>query len=356
MRYNARAALKAKKRRAPRRRRTLILLIILFVVLVGASVYVRRIYFENLKPVDTSVHQPQLVTIPQGASVDAIAAQLKKTGLIRSPWAFKLYVSSKEVRDALQAGTYSFDASQSVSQIVSQLTHGKIASNLVTILPGQRIDQIRSALLSYGFTQEDVDAAFNPVTYAGDPALVDKPAGVSLEGYLYPDSYQKTAGTTAQHIVRASLGEMQAHLTPGMRAAFATQGLSTYQAIILASMVGQEVSRPEDRAQVAQVFISRLHANMPLGSDPTAYYGVHLAGQPASLAYDSPYNTALHTGLPPTPISNVNASDLNAVAHPANTTWLYFVTGDDGTTHFSHTLDEHKAATAQYCHKLCAAQ
>jgi UPF0755 protein len=104
---------------------------------------------------------------------------------------------------------------------------------------------------------------------------------------------------------------------------------------------------------VAQVFISRLRAGMPLGSDVTAYYGALLAGKKASGAYDSPFNTLLHTGLPPTPISNVSERSLQAVAHPADTDWLYFVTGDDGVTHFTRTLAEHDAAAAQYCHKLC---
>jgi len=93
---------------------------------------------------------------------------------------------------------------------------------------------------------------------------------------------------------------------------------------------------------------------MSLGSDVTARYGSILAGREPSLTYDSPYNTLLHKGLPPTPISNVSASSLNAVAYPANTDWLFFVAGDDGVTHFSKTLDEHEALAKQYCHKLCS--
>ncbi len=94
---------------------------------------------------------------------------------------------------------------------------------------------------------------------------------------------------------------------------------------------------------------------IPLGSDVTAYYGARINGQPPSTSYDSPYNTLLHKGLPPGPISNVSDSSLSAVAHPANTDWLYFVSGDNGNTYFSKTLEEHQALTAQYCHKLCSA-
>src|SRR6185437_15214148 len=130
--------------------------------------------------------------------------------------------------------------------------------------------------------------------YAGNPALVDKPAGASLEGYLYPDSFQKSSSTDVQSIIKESLNEMSQQLTPNLRAAFAAEGLSTYQGIILASIIGQEVSNPSDQTQAAQVFLSRLHQNADLGSDVTAFYGAILAGQSPSVSYDSPYNTRLH--------------------------------------------------------------
>lgn len=338
------------KRRWPRR--LLMIAIVGITLIVTITLVVRHVYTDGLKPVSTS-QKTQLITIKQGTSVTDIADLLKKEGLIRSSWAFKLYVSSKDVRDELQAGTYGLEPSQSVSEIVAQLTHGKVATNLVTILPGQRIDQIRNTLINDGFTTAEVDKALDPAQYADNPALVDKPAGASLEGYLYPDSFQKTANTSAQSIINRSLSEMNSKLTPDLRSAFAVQGLSAYQGLTMASIVEQEVSKPADRAQAAQVFLKRLHTDMLLGSDVTAYYGAIKDGQKPTTSYDTPYNTLLHKGLPPTPISNVSNSSLQAVAHPADTDWLYFVTGDDGVTHFSHTLEEHEALTQQYCHKLC---
>jgi UPF0755 protein len=121
----------------------------------------------------------------------------------------------------------------------------------------------------------------------------------------------------------------------------------------LASIITQEVNKPAEQAQAAQVFLTRIKMGVMLGSDPTAKYGSIIAGRSPSLTYDSPYNTALHTGLPPGPISTVTLSALNATTHPAATDWLYFVAGDDGTTYFSKTLDEHQALTDKYCHKLC---
>jgi len=347
MRYSARPP----KRHWPKRLIVAASLCLLAVIV--ATGIVRHIYFQDLKPVNSASQEVKLITIPSGSSADAIGKQLQSARLIRSAWAFKLYISSKNVRDQLEAGTYAFEQSQSVAEIVAQLTHGKVATDLVTILPAQRLNQIRATLLNYGFKSADVDAALNPASYPNNPALVDKPSSASLEGYLYPDSYQKIVGTRPQEIISEALKALHTKLTPDIRAAFAHEGLSTYQGITLASIVEQEVSTQTDRAQAAQVFLTRLSRGMPLGSDVTAYYGAILAGQRPSVTYDSPYNTLLHTGLPPTPISNVNASSLQAVAHPAATDYLYFVTGDDGVTHFSHTLEEHQAATAQYCHKLC---
>ncbi len=346
MKYTSQPA----KRRWPRR--IVILLLVGIVLIGGATAGVRYVYNKNLGPLSSNP-EVQIITVDQGASVDEIATKLQQEKVIRSSWAFRLYVSSKEVGKDLKAGSYELAASQSVPEIVSQLTRGKVATNLVTLLPGRRLDQLRTTLVRDGFSEADVDKALDPQRYANNPALVDKPASVSLEGYLYPDSYQKTAATDPQTIVLAALDQMNTYLTPDLRSAFARQGLSTYEAIILASIVEKEVPRQQDREQVAQVFLKRLRIGMKLESDATASYGAILAGQKPSSAYDSAYNTYTHTGLTPTPISNVTISSLKAVANPASTDWLYFVSGDDGTTHFSKTLAEHESNVAQYCTKLC---
>lgn len=181
------------------------------------------------------------------------------------------------------------------------------------------------------------------------------PAGTTtLEGLLWPDSFDKTTTTPLTQIITESLNEMSKHLTPSVQASFAAEGLTTYQGLILTSIVNQEVSQPTVQAQVAQVFLSRLKANMALESDVTANYGAIAAGQSPSLSYDSPYNTLIHTGLPPTPISSISAGALAATTHPAATSWVYFVTGDNGVTYFSTTLQQQQDNTAQYCHKLCS--
>jgi len=339
--------------RSRRLRRVFGVAVVLLIIVGAAAVVVRHVYNNNLKPVSSS-NKVTMFTISSGESSTVISSSLQKAGLIRSSTTFEWYVSSKNVRSELQAGTYALRPSMSLPDIVNLFVKGQIAANLVTILPGQRLDQIRATFIQAGFSAADVDAALTASNYAGNPALVDNPSTANLEGFLYPDSFQKNENTKPQIIIQESLNEMAQHLTPSIRAAFAREGLSVYQGVTLASIVEQEVSKDSDRAQAAQVFLTRLHSDMPLGSDVTAFYGAFKAGQKPSTTYDSPYNTLLHKGLPPGPISNVSESSLNAVAHPANTHWLYFVTGDNGNTYFSKTLAQHQAYTQQYCHKLCS--
>ncbi|MGH7195823.1 MAG: endolytic transglycosylase MltG [Candidatus Saccharimonadales bacterium] len=341
----------------PRRRRVkkfLIGLAIIIVLLIIAIVIIWRVYEHNLRPV-SAISQAKVITIKPGTSINQIGGLLQTNGLVRSGWAFEWYVREHQDRSKLQAGTYSLSPSRGVKGIVAILTKGKIASKLVTIIPGDRLDQIRSTLINSGFSPSDVDNALKPSQYSNLPALAYKPKSASLAGFLYPDSFAKISTTKPSAIVRESLTEMGKHLTPKLQAAFSQEGLSTYQGIILASIVMQEVSKPGDQAQAAQVFLSRLKANIPLGSVVTARYGAIIAGQTPSVKYDSPYNTLLHKGLPPTPISNVNEAALQAAAHPAATHWLYFVSGDNGKTYFSKTLQQHKSNVANYCHKKCAA-
>lgn len=334
----------------------LVILALLLTGLASTAVAVRQRYVSNLRPLDDSGAKIQkTIVIESGTTALQVAQKLEGEGIIRAAWAFEWYLRANELRDKIQAGTYSLSASQSISEIADMVTEGRVASELLRILPGKRLDQIRQVFMDMGYRRDEVDEAFNPANYAGHPALVDKPAESSLEGYIYPDSYQITAATSAKTVVQRALDELQEKLTPELRAGFAKQGITVHQAIIFASIVEQEVSNVADKPRVAQVFLTRHKIGMPLGSDPTAFYASAIEGKPEirSVAYDSPYNTRVYGGLPPGPIGTAGVTALQAVADPATSDFLYFVAGDDGTTHFSRTLAEHEALTRQYCTKLC---
>ncbi len=331
---------------------TVALVITAAVVALTVVLAARHVYNVNLRPLNIASQKSIPITIVSGSSLKDIASLLKNKGVIKSDWAFTQYVRNKNASNDLKAGTYELSPRQSVPEIVSIISGGKISATLITILPGQRLDQIRKTFISSGYSASDVDNALNPTLYKDHPALVDKPANASLEGYLYPESFQKTG--TAQDIIRQSLDEMQKRLTPDIRNAMQAEGLSVHQGITLASIVDQEASKQDDRNRIAQVFLTRLKNHIRLESDVTAFYGAIIAGHSPSVNYNSVYNTYMHGGLPPGPISNVTDSSLQAVAHPAHTAYLYFIAGDDGTVYFATTQAEHDAQISQYCHVGCA--
>ena len=349
-------SVKLAKRRSRWLKIFLITLAAAIVLAVGATAVVRYIYVQNLKQLNANQRRVT-VNIPLGSSLGQVAKILKDHGIIKSEWAFKQYVRGEGLDNAIKAGTYALQPSQTVQQIVGDITQSKNLTDLITILPGQRIDQIRKALIDNGFKESSVDKALKPSSYVGHPALVDLPSNKkTLEGYLYPESFQKTQATKPEDIIRQSLDEMSRNLSAKVRDGMVKQGLTVYQGITLASIIEQEVSNASDKQKVAQVFISRLKKKIALGSDPTSPYGAILDGKPPSTGYDSAYNTYIHKGLPPTPISNVSADSLKAVANPAKTKWLYFVAGDDGKTYFSKTLEEHNKLVKLHCKQLCSSQ
>jgi UPF0755 protein len=315
----------------------LIAAILVLILVAGGVGALRSWQAHNLEPVAASSKATSYFTVAAGSSVHDIGLDLQRAGLIRSSRAFEIYVRGKEQGDNLQAGTYVLSPAMSVQQIVAKMVGGDVARNLFTILPGKTLDEVKKAFAEAGYGKVEIESAFKPSNYADHPALASLPKGASLEGYLYPDSYQRLSDTPVRSIIRASLDEMNKYLTPDLAAAFASHGLSVYQGVILASVVYMETDDPEPQPTVAQVFLKRLREGMRLESDATTHV----------------YNTYENPGLPPTPISNVTASALQAVASPSKTDYLFFVSGDDDTTHFSKTRIEHEEAVSRYCTKKC---
>lgn len=349
-----------KKRRWPK-----VLVITGFIVLlliITTVLVIRRTYEQHLRPASSSEHVQQ-VTIPLGASVKEISHILEDAKLIKAAWAFEWYVRNNDAGDALQAGTYPLRPNQSIQDIVAILTNGKVSTDLVLIVPGHRIDQVRDTLVNYGFSKDEVEAALNASNYPGHAALVDKPPNANLEGYIFPESFEKTTSTKPQAIISSALDELQKVLTPDLRMGIVRQGLTIHEGIILASIVEKESGTEEDKPTIAQVFLKRYREGKRLESDATAGYGAVLSGEindlsvAEVLSYDSTYNTYRYNGLPPGPISNFSKSSLEAIASPAQTDYLYFVADDEGQdkgrSFFSRTLQEHEANIAEHCKVLC---
>ena len=245
-----------------------------------------------------------------------------------------------------------FAPNQSVPEIVDWLNEGRVSTRKVTILPGKTLKQIRANFIKDGFTESAVDAALNK-TY-DHPLFVDKPAGTTLEGYIFPETYFVTVDSTPEQLLERTFDEFERRIeAEGLRAKLADRGFNLYEGITLASIVSREVTNGQDQHQVAQVFETRLERGMVLGSDVTYHYAAELLGVEPAVNIDSHYNTRLYAGLPPGPIANFNLTALQAVADPAPGDYLYFVAGDDGVTHYAHTFEEHQQNIRDFCKKLC---
>lgn len=334
------------------RKIAIIVLIVVATLMSGALVGSRIWYSQNLKPL-TAASRIITVEIPNNSSVDDIANLLKKSGVIRNTQAFKIYVRWNEKADALRAGVYDFDSSQTVPEIVDILVSGQEASELFTIPPGLRLDQVKARFVKGGYLQAEVEAAFEPGQYENHPALVSKPKGNNLEGYLYPESFHRTSATSAKTIVGLSLDEMAKRLSPDRIKAFSRQGLSPHEAVIIASIIEEEVHLAEDRLVVGQIFLKRLKEGIALGSDVTYEYAAAIHGGIAWPGLEDPYNTRLYSGLPPGPIANFDETALDGVSNPANTDYLFFLSGDDDKTYYGKTLAEHDKNIREHCQIKC---
>jgi len=327
-----------------------------FLVVFGLAGYIAlaRWYNTNLKPLSETANATSVnIQVDPGTASTAIADLLEEKEVIRSATAFNVYLRLNSLTGSLQAGEYVLSPNLSVSEIVGQMTNGTLTSRQVTLLPGKRLDQLQASLVSQGFTESDVEAAFNASLYRDHPISAYKPLEASLEGYLFPETFEVVDSTTAEDVVRKSLDVTYAAITPELRAGFEAQGLSVHDAVIISSIVEKEVSKESDKPKVAQVFLKRLREGIQLGSDVTFFYASAVFGGPALPSLDNPYNTRLYGGLPPGPISNFSVSTMRSVANPADTQYLYFVAGDNGTTYFNETLQGHNSDAATYCIELC---
>ena len=228
-----------------------------------------------------------------------------------------------------------------------------------TIRPGETIFDIKKHLVEAGYSSDEVDKAF-AAEYDFD-FLKKRPAGASLEGYLYGETHEFYKGAPVEDILTKYLEGMgQVISENNLETRYAKHGLSLFEGITLASVVQKE-SPAGEQAKVAQVFMTRLNYGWRMGSDVTVSYALDVvdperntyADNQAALTIDSCYNTRLYTGLPCGPISNPNLAALLAVADPSDTEYLYFLTGDDGLMYYSYTEAEHNQNAYLHCQSLC---
>ncbi len=288
------------------------------------------------------------VLIPPKTSLAGIEKILAENGVIPPGRGFYCLARISRLSQRLQAGEYLFSPGQTPYQILSTLAAGATVRWSVTIPEGASIYQLADILAQGGWGERDLF-----LKLMRDPEILARYGvrAASLEGYLFPDTYQLVRGQNPQEIiglmvergrkVRQELGDFNE----------SPMGLSPHQVLTLASIVEKETAAPEERPLIAQVFLNRLRQNMRLQTDPTVIYGLgdfngNLTRK--DLETPSPYNTYLVNGLPPGPIANPGRAAIAAVLHPATESYLYFVSKNDGTHYFSRDLAEHNRAVCKY--------
>lgn len=316
-------------------------------VIVGATVAVHW-YRGATEPVSES-GQMVLVEIERGSGASAIARQLEERGLIRSAAAFEILLSLSGQAGSLRAGHYELSPTMDAAKVAQTLASGEVAVRRVTIPEGLRLGEIAERLAQAGLVSEEefLEAAV-PSNLAGQ-AQVELPED-SLEGYLFPETYDFEVGTSATDTAARMLRELDDQFAKPHEQQIAASTLSLHEIITLASLVEREAKTPEERELIAGVLTNRLDRGMLLQCDATVQYA--LGEHKARLTYDdlkmeSSYNTYLHKGLPPGPIAAPGLASLTAALSPAQTDFLYYVAKPDGGHVFSKTYDEHLAAIAQ---------
>ncbi len=286
------------------------------------------------------------VTIPQGASLGAIAETLVAHGIIDSPRRFRFYATLLGKDRKLGAGTYDLHRDRPLRDVLDALVAGVPALETLVIPEGLMLTEVAAVVeAQLGISADSFAAA------ARDPALialVDSNAA-TLEGYLYPSTYAVRVGADAREVARQVVAEFIARWKPEWHARLDSLGLDRREVVILASIIEGEVRHDADRRFVASVYHNRLAAGWRLQADPTVIYALGRRRRLFERDYltRSPYNTYRHDGLPPGPIGQPATASIEAALYPARTDFFFFVARPDGQHVFSRSLREHRAAIAR---------
>ena len=285
------------------------------------------------------------VEIPVHTSTWGVASRLERGGVVRSRWVFaglRALASGTP-----KAGEYRFARPASMWEVYRRLRRGDVYTVAVAIPEGYNLFDVAGAVQAAGLGSRGSFLA----AAAANTGLIRQwdPHAVSLEGYLFPDTYRFSRRATPATMLGAMTRRFgQVALRLGLN------GPTLPGVVTTASLVEREVHVDAERAVVAGVFENRLRLRMPLQTDPAVVYASMLRGtwtgviHQSELHSDSPYNTYAHAGLPPGPICNPGVAALRAALHPRRTDFLYFVANPDGSTRFAATLGEHNANVAVY--------
>jgi UPF0755 protein len=291
---------------------------------------------------------PRVVEIPPHQGLTGVAGRLDEAGVIRSPLGFMLLALTRGTARGLKAGEYEIPQGSNTLAVLSLLEGGRVRQHPVLFREGGTLTELARILETERLTRSD-----DVHRVARDPVFL-KTLDIqaeTLEGYLYPDTYQFVKGMTTEEILARMVARMRDQISPELLERARAREFTVHQVLTLASIIEKEAVIRGEMPLISAVFWNRLKIDMPLQADPTVQFAVGKDGKAltrADLQVESPYNTYRRQGLPPGPIGAPSRAAIEAAVKPAAVNYLYFVSVDDRRHHFSANLAEHNAAVAQY--------
>ncbi|MDO8573785.1 MAG: endolytic transglycosylase MltG [Candidatus Daviesbacteria bacterium] len=311
---------------------------LLIIVIIIIIFIIRNWWDSQFSPVSPN-STTKVFVIAKGSGVSGIAKKLKQENLIKSELAFKIYVKQGNITNKLQAGSYKLSSSMSLKELVENLQTGS-EDIWVTLIEGWRVEEMAEKL--------------NGELKIDNGEFLKK----AKEGYMFPDTYLFPKESTVGYITDTLRKTFDKRFTAELKSKIHSQGLTEDQGVILASIVEREARSDKVRTQVASILLKRFKIDMGLNADATIQYvlGKQVDGgwwkknlTREDLKIASLYNTYLHRGFPPTPISNPSLSSLEAVANAdSSTPYLYYYHDSKGNSYYGKTLEEHNQNVANY--------
>lgn len=338
----------AERSPRPRVRRLLAGAAAALLVLAGAAAW---LVIEQRRALNEPLAVPAggyTYVLPAGAGLSGVARDLAAAGVLAHPRSLVVYARWSGQAGAIKAGEYLIEAGASAIALLDQLVAGRVVQHALTLVEGWTFEQMMAVIdaderLEHTLAGASADAIMSRIGYPG----------VHPEGRFFADTYHFPRGTTDVEFLRRAYAAMDGYLADAWSER--DEGLpfkSPDEALTLASIVEKETGEPRERPRIAGVFVERLKKGMRLETDPTVIYGMGDAFdgnlRRRDLRTDTPYNTYVRRGLPPTPIAMPGAAAIEAVMHPQADGALFFVSKGDGSHHFSATYEEHQRAVDRY--------
>jgi UPF0755 protein len=287
------------------------------------------------------------VQIPDGTSFREAVTILSKTGLIRDETVFIGIGRLTGIDKRIRAGFYVFSGRVTPYDVLMKLRLGKVLEYEITVVEGDSLLEIGKKLADANIMPLRI---FKELAYSKEFLAELAINSRSLEGYLYPDTYRFSKGTTPKTVLRVMVQKLREEYTEDLQRRAEQIGWTENEVLTLASIIEKEAVVDTERALISAVYHNRLKKGMPLQADPTSIYGIKSSRQRITrndLRRQSEYNTYVVQGLPPGPIASPGIKSIRAALYPANVPYLFFVAKDDRTHYFSTTLSEHNSAVAR---------